>query len=49
MPVLGFPKKVSITFVHGCIAGYKVNYILNFHKVKYDRPDGCSPEKDCLR
>ena len=21
----------------------------NFHKVKYDRPGECSPEKDCLR
>ena len=20
-----------------------------FHKVKYDRPGECSPEKDCLR
>ena len=21
----------------------------NYHKVKYDRPGECSPEKDCLR
>ena len=25
-----------------------VNMLL-FHKVKYDRPGECSPEKDCLR
>ena len=26
----------------------RINY-LQYHKVKYDRPGECSPEKDCLR
>ena len=26
-----------------------IHYIYTFHKVKYDRPGECSPEKDCLR
>ena len=42
----------ELTCQDGIIIGkymHTVRTIIACHKVKYDRPGECSPEKDCLR